>query len=342
MVFEKIFSVEKLRKSFWYSAFVGVICSIIGIFIARFLFGANSGLASVMFTSILLIPILKELFKKQEELEFLEKTISLKKIFLDNKQIIKSYSAIFVGIFSAYYLVSYLGVLLGLNVISVLREQLFMDAALIGHANTSSSMFLGILSNNWLVIIACFLLSIAAGSGGALFVVWNISTWAAIFGYRAAAASYVLQVNPIVSASVIQAITLPHTIIEALAYIVASLAGAIISTYVISSKKNLTIFIVSFIGILVLFFGLSYILKGVLSGFMLTLVLMVLFICLIGLLRFVFNNDKHKMIFEYNYYLFIGALLIFIVGALVESYVLSNSNVLDKYYSAAYIYATLK
>jgi len=342
LVFEKLFSAEKLQKSFLYAMLVGILSSILGIFIAKMLFGANAGIASVMFTSILLIPLLRDLFKKQEEIEKNETKINLKQVFTDNKTTLKTYCAVFVGVFLTYYLISFIGLILGFNVISILREQLFMDAALIGHASNGSGIFVGILQNNWWVLIASFLLSVVAGSGGALFVVWNISTWAAIFGYRAAAAAYVLNVNPLVSASVIQGITLPHTIIEGLAYVIASLAGVLLSRYVISSKKNVLTFIFSFIGLLLVFFLFAFLLKMALSGLLLTFVLMILFVGLFGLLRFVFKNDKHKLIFEYNYYLLIGALLIFIVGAIIESVLLSNSTILNKYYSAAYIYATLK
>jgi len=341
VVLEHLFTSEKVGKNVFMACFAGALTSIVGIMLARLLFGANSGIASVMFTSILLIPLMRNLFSKQEKIEELEKDFSLRKLIVDNKQILVTYIGLFVGVFITYYFVSFVGVLLGINVISILKEQLFMDAGLIG-ASSSIGQFFSILEHNWWVLIASFLLSVAAGSGGGLFVVWNLSTWAAIFGYRAAAASFVLGTNPLISASVIQGLTLPHTIFEGLAYIVASLAGAVISMYVVNSKKKMIIFVLAFIGMIMGFFVLKAVLGMFIGGIILTMSLMLIFFVLVSFLKYTFKNEKHRIVYKYNYYLLLGALALFIIGALVEGILLQSSDLLNKYYSAAYIYATIR
>ena len=67
MVLEHLFSERWLEQKFWSAFILGLGYSLIGILIARMLFGANSGLASVIFTSLLLIPSLRKLFKKEEQ-----------------------------------------------------------------------------------------------------------------------------------------------------------------------------------------------------------------------------------------------------------------------------------
>lgn len=341
MVLERLFPKERMLNSFWFSFLVSGICAIAGIFIARLLFGANSGIASVMFTTILLIPVLKDLFVDQEINEESLKKFKIISLFKENKTIIKTYMGIFIGIFATYYIISFIGVLLRFNVVSILREQLLLDAGLIGMAPGQSNLLVSILNNNWLVLIACFLLSIVAGSGGSLFVIWNASSWAAIFGYRAAASAFVLNTNPIVTASVIEIFTLPHTLIEGLAYVVASIAGIVISAYVVRKSKKKGIFFLSFLAILGCLWFLNFFLSRFIQGLVLTILMMTVFVLLFGLLGKLFQDEKHKLVYKYNHYLLIGALGLFIIGALVESFVLSGATILNDYYSAAYIYATL-
>ena len=333
MVLEHLFSSKWLEKKFLSAMSLGVLYSIIGISISHLLFGGNTGIASVMFTSILLTPSLKKIFKKEEKMEEGEKTFSLKHFYRDNDHLIKTYLGVFLGVFIAYYIISFLGASTNMNIAKLLREQLEMGG-ISGHASFDSGLFWEILNNNWWILLACFVLSLISGDGATFFVVWNASSWAAIFGFRAVAIASNLGTSSILTAMKLQLIVGPHTIIEGLAYILAGIAGAMISYDVISEAKELSLFIVSFLGLGSLFLFLRFFLKLITFGPFLLILEITILLTLLWLLSKTFIDKKHRKVFIYNYYLFVLAIVIFIIGALIETAVLSWSDTLIYLYSA--------
>lgn len=336
MVLEHIFPESWIEKKFGLSFFLGLIYSVFGIVLAKLLFGANSGIVSVIFISILLIPSLRKLFKKEEEIEEKEKRFTIKKFYEDNKHLVFSYIGIFIGVYVAYFLLAFIGMKFGLDVHSIFKEQLFLDPAIMGRATYQSGTFLNILMNNWWVLMACFLLSLLSGNGATFFIVWNASAWASIFAVRSFAASSILETSSLKVALLMQAITLPHILLEGGAYILAGIAGAIISYDAVSKAKDLKRFIPLLFGILLFFAGINYLLTQLLSNILsLFVIRLVIVFGLIFLLKYAFVDKRHKEVFVYNYYLFVLAILVFILGVSVETAVLSYSDLIHTYYVAA-------
>ncbi len=335
MVLEHLFPESWIEKKFFYAFLLGAVYSLIGIFLARLLFGGNSGIASVIFASLLLIPSLRKLFSAEEKREEKEKKFSLKHLYRDNKNLIHAYVGIFIGVYVAYYLVAFISLQYGFNIISLFREQLFLDPAIGGRASFSAPLFWSILQNNWWVLLACFLLSLISGNGATFFIVWNASAWAAIFGIRAVAAAAVLGKSALMVGLTMELITLPHTLLEGGAYILAGIAGAIISSDVISKAKNLKSFLLTFILIAIGVCFFDFIFRQFATGIFLIILRIVVFIVLLYFLKHSFSDKKHIEVFMYNYWLFVLALGVFIIGALIEVFVLSNSTMLNNYYSAS-------
>ncbi|MFP4118803.1 MAG: stage II sporulation protein M [Candidatus Woesearchaeota archaeon] len=337
MVLEHLFPDNWLEKKFTFSILLASGYSLIGIILARLLFGANSGLASVMFTAILLIPSLRKLFEAEERREEREKKFTLKELYKDNKHLIKAYLGIFIGVYVTYFLVSFISMKLGLDTYSIFKEQVFLDTALKGRATFSSDMFWSILHNNWWVLVACFLLSLISGSGATFFVVWNASAWAVIFAVRSNLAAQVTTFSPEGAAAMLVLITLPHVLLEGGAYILAGIAGAILSDDVISDAKDLKKFLAGAVLAGAGFWLVNYTLKAFMEmSASLYVLRMTAFLGFLYLISRTFHDKKHKEVFIYNYWLFAIALLVFVVGALVETFVLGNSNTLNFIYSAAY------
>ncbi len=335
MVLENLFPENWLEKKTGYAFLLGFIFSIVGIIIAQWLFGANAGLASVMFTSILLIPSLRKLFVKEEKREEKEKRFSLRELYKDNKHLIHTYVGIFFGVFVAYWALSFFGSLMNWNVTSLFREQVFLDPAISGRASYSFSTFWSILQNNWWVLVACFFLSLISGDGATFFVVWNASAWAVIFGVRGVAAAATLGQSPFVVGGLMLLLILPHMILEGGAYILAGIAGAVISDEIIRKSKEIKKFLGSLLLVIVGFWIFNFIFKMILSGPVLIVLRMLVLGGLVYTLKYVFTDKKHQEVFMYNYWLFIIALVVFIIGAGVETGVLSYSGLLSKYYLAA-------
>lgn len=339
MVLEHLFPESWLEKKFSLSFFLGLGYTIIGIVLAKLLFGANSGIVSVIFISILLIPSLRKLFVREEKIEEKEKKFTFKKFYRDNKHLVFAYLGIFIGVYVAYFLIAFLSMKFGWNVTSMFGEQLFLDPAIAGRATYQFGIFWSILANNWWVLMACFLLSLISGNGATFFIVWNASAWAAIFAVRAVGASAVLGVSSIKVAAIMQVITLPHILLEGGAYILAGIAGAVISDDAVSKSSDLKAFIPILLGVVAIFFVLNMFFTSITNLLPILVMLRMLTVFgLVYLLGHAFPDKKHKEVFTYNYWLFVIALLVFILGALVETGVLSFSGTLNMYYSAAQMF----
>jgi len=335
MVLEHLFPSNWIEKKFSYALLLGMGYSLVGILLARLLFGANSGLASVIFVSLLLIPSFRKLFAREEKKEEHEKKFSLKRLYTDNKKIILAYLGIFIGAYIMYYLVAFLSTYLHLGVISVFREQLFLDPVIAGRATSQLGVFWGILANNWWVLLACFFLSLISGDGAIFFIVWNASAWGVIFAYRAVAAALVMGKSPLIVAFIMQIITLPHILLEGSAYILAGVAGVIISDEIISESKELKKFLLYFASVIVVFYFLNLLLALLIYPALLIILRILVVLCLVYLLKYSFVNKLHNEVFTFNFWLFVLAIAFFIVGAIVETQVLTHSGLLVRYYTAA-------
>jgi uncharacterized membrane protein SpoIIM required for sporulation len=93
----------------------------------------------------------------------------------------------------------------------------------------ASGLFLRILENNFGVLLACFVVALLAGDGAIFLIVWNASVWGTIFGLTARNAAFFSHANSLGFFFIIIITVLPHVILEASAYILAAMAGGLIS-----------------------------------------------------------------------------------------------------------------
>ena len=68
------------------------------------------------------------------------------------------------------------------------------------------------------------------------------------------------------------------------------------------------------------------------------MVLLPLSLLLVYIIKNSFSKTKDKLLFVNSYYILIGAVLLFLIGALVETIVLGNVDTLNKIYSASFLY----
>jgi len=345
MVLEHLFPEDWLEKRVIYAFIIAVVYSVLGIAAARVLFGANSGIVSVIFTSLFILPYLQKLFKKEEKEEEKEHLLSLKsfasiKHFFKHNKAIKVYFAIFLGIYLTYMFFSFILPQLGFNTFDILKEQLFVDPALRGRAIDTGTFF-SILTNNWWVLLACFLIAIIVGDGAIFFIAWNASSWGVLFGYRALTAGLNGGVNPWYYLLLLFLITLPHVILEGGAYILAAISGNVISDEIIKNKTEVRNFIFYLIGGVSLLLMLKVVydkLFGMSDSITFIIINIIIITILVHVILRLFQQPRLQKVFKDNYYLFIIAIIVFVIGALVETLVLNNSTTLNNIYALSMAY----
>lgn len=335
MVLEHLFPEDWLEKKLRYAFILAFVYSTVSIIVARLLFAGNSGLVAVVFTSILLLPYLQRLFLKEEVAELHEKGgFNILRFFKDNLPGIKVYGVLFLGIYFAFMLYSFLLPAFGADTSIIFREQLALDSVR-GAADFSIATFEAIFFNNWWVLLACFLLALLTGDGAIFFISWNASAWGAIFASRALDAAGAGFGDPIVNLLVIVIITLPHLLIEAGAYILAAIAGSIISDDVVSESGEIPHFLMYFLVAILAFITVVIVSSAIPGSAIRGMIYIITVSVLLWFLSFSFDNDDHRRVFSYNTRLFMVAILVFVLGVAVETFVLHSSDMLHSVYMAA-------
>ncbi len=331
MVLEQVVPDEFWHRRFSYAVIVGFVYSIISAVIARQVFSANPGIVSVMFLTLFLLPSIRKLFVEEEKREEKERVFTFRKLWQDNHHTLRVYFGIFTGVFLAYMSMTFILPQLGYDVINVVREQLFLDPALKGRAFDVGT-FWGILSNNWYVLLIAFLFAIAWSDGALFFVSWNASAWGAIFGYRALTAAWQANGSPILFLLTELGYVVWHTFLEGGAYILAAISGSVISEEVVKRSDELHNFLlwacISSVGGVLL----SFIARRFFATAWSTVILILGTLGLVYLLQNAFTTEDHTNVFIYNYWLFVLAIAVFVVGAIVETYVLTNATGLQEIY----------
>ncbi|MFH1174877.1 MAG: stage II sporulation protein M [archaeon] len=124
MVLEHIFPERWLAMKWFFAFALGIIYSIIGIALAALLFPSDPALVSVAFISLLMLPELSRLFSIEERREDREMRFSFKRLLVDNRHFILLYLSLFLGILLVYSLATVF--LPSFHTNTLFREQLEM------------------------------------------------------------------------------------------------------------------------------------------------------------------------------------------------------------------------
>lgn len=272
MVLEHIFPVNWLESKGRYAFILGGIYSIIGILLSSILFPGDPALVAVAFTSLLLLPELYKIFSMEERQESLEQKVTLRALWKDDVGILRIYIFLFLGILLVYSVGTIL--LPDFQTNNLFREQLeirfgqgFAGNAVAGEAVAggvfSSGLFYSLLSNNFLVLMAVFIMALLTGDGAIFLITWNASVWGTIFGITAKNAALFSGKNSFVVFGIIMLVVFPHMMIEAISYFLAAISGSVISKDVILEKFASERFLEVFGFNLYLFlFALAFLLLG--------------------------------------------------------------------------------
>ncbi|MFA6888437.1 MAG: stage II sporulation protein M [Candidatus Woesearchaeota archaeon] len=243
MVLEQLFKPNWIEKKPRHAFLLGFIYSVVGIISAKLIFGANPGMMTVAFTSILLLPSLNTLLAieesklENEESEGKDKSDiwMIKRLWKDHYDIIEVYIYLFLGIFFTYCIVAFtFPEVTILHLFAPMLEVIGLGGqttTMLGWAsNVAGPTILSIFINNFIVTIVCLLLSLIYGAGAIVFITWNAAVWGVVIGFYAKQALVsTAGANPVTIFISYVGPFFPHMIMEALPYFTAAIVGGIVS-----------------------------------------------------------------------------------------------------------------
>jgi uncharacterized membrane protein SpoIIM required for sporulation len=241
MVLERIVPEAWLERKFFYAFFLGAFYGLLGIALARLLFASDPAIPAIAFTSLFLLPELYTIFKIEEAQQEQQRSPGLRAAWRDNGDFFRVYLCLFLGILVVSMLAAM--ILPSLTVNALFHDQLAMRSdsftasgnAIGSGLAAGAGLFKALLTNNAIVLGAVFFVALLAGDGAIFLITWNASLWGAVFGVTARNAAYVTQGEPFLYFMQIVATVTPHVLLEASAYILAAMAGGLLSRAAVKS-----------------------------------------------------------------------------------------------------------
>jgi uncharacterized membrane protein SpoIIM required for sporulation len=239
MALESIMNPFSAVNKPWHMFFTGLVYASLALFLSVWVFRDSSSLIMVFLTVLAAVPIMHASMKMEEN-----NTVTLK----DEPAILRRHSKVmvyllylffgFVVAYTLWFLVlpdSIVDPLFStqIDTIKGINNQVSGNFIFSGNASGSSSIFFQIFLNNFKVLLFCLFFSFFYGAGAIFILTWNASVISAAVGMfienAVKAGTHILGAIPlaILRYSI-------HGIPEIAAYIVAGLAGGIISVAMIN------------------------------------------------------------------------------------------------------------
>ncbi|MCK4589824.1 MAG: stage II sporulation protein M [Nanoarchaeota archaeon] len=233
MVFEQLFTPEKITQHPEYSLYLGIIYSLLS-FITSYLLFINIpsfiGVSTLLFTVILTIPIAVKLFQYEEKLELKQKSF-----FKRHKVITDFFIYFFIGVFIVFFVLSL-----------AWPDKVFSQNHLYGTTPNQitgslpipdSILISAIFKNNLFVMLIAFALSLFYGSGALFLIILNASIFASALATlvrTTAPAGTFLTKYSFTACNL--GIMFFHMIPEVSAYLLAAIAGGVLSKAIMKEK----------------------------------------------------------------------------------------------------------
>ena len=232
VMFEQLYKEEWLEAKGRLAFLLGIAYSIMGIFSAMVLFPDDPGLASVAFTSLLLVPSLHQLFSLEANKMAGEARFSIARLLWDHWDIFVIYLFLFLGALLAFGFFAAMWPPVATS--AIFTPQTKATMALGSAYGGRSAVMFEYLSNNARVLLISLVTSFFYGAGAIFIIIWNASAWGVFFGIQARQSAHAI--HPVVQFLYSIVLVSPHLILEAGSYFAAAMAGGIISKAAIREK----------------------------------------------------------------------------------------------------------
>ncbi len=231
MLIESFVSPVQAESQPWRLLFLGFLYAAVGMFLAQMVFAEQASLVMVFFTTMACIPLMHNTMRLEEKKDVFFK--SELKLLSEHRKAIMFFIFLFLGLCFGY-ITAY--VLLpeqfSNNLFAIQSKTIYsINSRLSGNFEPNARFFLEILFNNFKVMIFSLLFSFIYGSGSIFIIVWNSTVISAAIGNMIKSGLLSQSVHQAVSYGFMRYFI--HGIPEITAYLVAGLAGGIISVAVI-------------------------------------------------------------------------------------------------------------
>jgi uncharacterized membrane protein SpoIIM required for sporulation len=245
MVFESLIKPLTAVKKPWELFFYGIFIASIGLFLGYWIFRDKADLVMIFLTTFACIPLMFHAIRHEEkETVKLEKEMSILK---RHSRVLLFYTFLFLGMtlaFTLWYVVlptDMSQTMFRQQITTIAQINSPVQGNVVGNA-ASTSLFNRIFFNNIKVMIFCILFAFFYGAGAIFILAWNASVVSAAIGnvMKLGLTKYAAATGITKMAAVTQTVTysfsryLFHGVPEMFAYMVAGLAGGIISVAVIN------------------------------------------------------------------------------------------------------------
>ncbi len=240
MVLESLINPFKIGKNPSKVFFVGFVYSTIALFLGNWIFKEYASLIMVFLTTMACIPFLYNSFRIEEKKTFEQEN----KLLKEHSKILSFVLFLFLGFvasFTLWYIVLPSSWTQSIFHSQTLTIQSITAKTTTGSANSSVKIFTTILLNNMKVLVFCILFAFLYGAGAIFILTWNASVISTAIGnyIRSNLALITKTIGltkytdyfHIVSIGILRYFL--HGLPEMGAYIIAGLAGSIISVAVI-------------------------------------------------------------------------------------------------------------
>ena len=229
MVFEQFLDSDKVKKHSLFIFGLGIIYVMVGYIVSAYFFQESVSIAVLFTTTLLLVPSIYVILNIEEKIE---SKAGIKRFFYNHKDIFKIYLFLFIGIFFAFLVLGFFSTDVFDYQMDFLENRGDITPETIDQfAETEYSPafsdFTALISHNLFIIILAFVLSIFYGAGALFLIVLNASVFAA----------FIVHVIKTAGNSVSTLLLfLIHLIPELSGFLVAAIAGGVISRAIMREK----------------------------------------------------------------------------------------------------------
>ena len=222
-----------IEKRPYAAFFIGMAYVFISFLTSKIFFPRIISVATLFLVTLLLVPTVIKLLGDEEKRERRDGT---RNFFRDHKDIFEVYIFLFIGVFAGALV---LGLMTNLNnfdyQLNFLQNQQGLSSELV-KAKTQTGIepsfgsFLGLLENNLIVILISFVLSLFYGAGAMFLIALNASIFSTfvVFVMR--------ELPTITNKATLLGIFSIHMVPELLGFLLAAIAGGVISKAVMQEK----------------------------------------------------------------------------------------------------------